>query len=76
MNTIFQWIDGISYTPLIFAAILLGLAPFVPMPHLYEKWLMFRNGELHKWIDIFDVFYHLIPFIIIAIKFYRQMSNG
>ena len=37
------------------------LAPFKPMPHVLEKLIMLKNGTLTKPIDIFDLFYHLIP---------------
>ncbi len=53
---------------LIVGAVLLGLAPFVPEPHLVEKLRMLGNGTLHKPIDIFDLFYHGLPIILIALK--------
>lgn len=48
------------------------LAPFKPMPHVLEKLIMLRNGTLTKPIDIFDLFYHLIPTIILLLKIYRS----
>ena len=65
-------IDKIPYPALILAAILMGLAPFFPMPHLYEKLLMLKKGLLRKPIDIFDLFYHFIPTILLIIKILRQ----
>jgi hypothetical protein len=63
-----KWLDKISYSTLIVATILLGLAPFVPMPHSIEKILLLKDGDLTKPIDIFDLFYHFSPVILIASK--------
>lgn len=71
-----SWLDNISYPMLIFAAILMGLAPFVPMPHLWEKILMLKNGDLKKPIDIFDLFWHLVPVFIIILKVIRERRQG
>jgi hypothetical protein len=51
------------------------LAPFKPMPHALEKLIMLKNGTLTKPIDIFDLFYHLIPTIILGLKIYRNFSK-
>jgi hypothetical protein len=47
-----------SYSFLIPASLLLGLAPFVPEPHLVEKIRMLFAGDLRRPIDIFDLFLH------------------
>jgi len=47
-----------SYGFLIPASLLLGLAPFVPEPHLVEKIRMLFSGQLSRPIDIFDLFLH------------------
>lgn len=46
--------------PIIFfiGCLILGLAPFVPMPHVLEKLLMLFQGQLSKPVDIFDFFLH------------------
>jgi hypothetical protein len=54
------------------AAVLMLLAPFQPMPHVVEKILMLKKGLLKKPIDIFDLFFHLIPTILLIIKAIRQ----
>jgi hypothetical protein len=51
------------------------LAPFRPMPHVIEKLIMLKNGTLAKPIDIFDLFYHLIPTIILLLKVYRDYAK-
>ena len=68
----FDIIDKIPYPALILAAILMGLAPFYPMPHLYEKLLMLKKGLLRKPIDIFDLFFHSAPILILILKIIRD----
>ena len=70
-----DWLDKIPYTVLIIVAVLLLLAPFRPMPHVVEKLIMLKNGMLIKPIDIFDLFYHLIPMLILCIKLYRDFGR-
>ena len=43
-----SWIDGIPLPLLLVAAILLGLAPFRPEPHLWEKLKMLASGTLGR----------------------------
>lgn len=57
-----------SYRFLLFACLILGLAPFVPEPHLVEKIRMLAQGTLKKPIDIFDLFWHSWPFFALAYK--------
>ena len=49
-------------------SLMLGLAPFVPEPHLFEKLKMLLAGELVKPIDIFDLFMHGTPVILLILK--------
>jgi hypothetical protein len=68
----FAFLDKIPYSYLIFFAILMLLAPFRPMPHVVEKLIMLKKGTLTRPIDIFDLFYHLIPVILLIIKIVRD----
>ena len=68
-------LDKIPYSILIVIAVFMILAPFKPMPHVLEKLIMLKNGTLTKPIDIFDLFYHLIPTIILLLKIYRGSSK-
>jgi hypothetical protein len=68
-------LDKIPYTILIAVAVLMLLAPFRPMPHVLEKLIMLKNGTLTKPIDIFDLFYHLVPTIVLLLKVYRDYSK-
>jgi hypothetical protein len=68
-------LDKIPYSILIAIAILMILAPFKPMPHVLQKLIMLKNGTLTKPIDIFDLFYHLIPTLILLLKIYRGYAK-
>lgn len=64
----------IDRLPLSIALILglgLGLAPFLPEPHLWEKLKMLAEGTLTRPIDILDFFYHAIPMVIMLAKLAR-----
>lgn len=68
------YLKQLPWPGLLMIAGFMLFAPFQPMPHLMEKWQMFRNGTLTKPIDIFDVFWHLLPLIVIALKLYCERT--
>ena len=68
----FDFLDRMPYSVLIFLTVLMLLAPFRPMPHVVEKIIMLINGTLNRPIDIFDLFFHTVPAIILLIKVYRD----
>lgn len=75
MNKLLEkFLTDIPYTILVPMALLMLLAPFQPMPHLVEKFIMLKNGELKKAIDIFDVFFHLAPSFLLLLKAYFQIK--
>ena len=61
-------LDGISWGFVIIFCLTLGLAPFVPEPHIWQKLIMLVNGELHRPIDIFDLLFHAIPWLLLIAK--------
>ncbi|MFH1985310.1 MAG: hypothetical protein ABIL58_26025 [Pseudomonadota bacterium] len=67
-------IDSIPIPALVIFAVVMLLAPVRPMPHVVEKLIMLKNGVLTKPIDIFDLFFHLVPTLLLAVKIYRTMS--
>lgn len=69
-----KWIDKISITTLLILALLLGLAPFVPEPHVWEKLKMLVNGDLQKPLDIFDLFMHGTPWLLLFVKALRMVT--
>ncbi len=71
------WLDKISFTSLIIIAVLLGMAPFTGQPHLLEKLNMLQAGLLVKAIDVFDLFMHGSPIVLLLTKSIRsyQLQN-
>lgn len=60
-------IRKLPWIVLILGTLTLGLAPFFPQPHLFEKMHMLINGELFRGIDVFDLFLHgLFPLLLIV----------
>jgi len=60
--------DRMNLPILIVVCLTLGLAPFMPEPHLWEKLTMLTSGELTKPVDIFDLLLHGTPWILLIIK--------
>jgi hypothetical protein len=71
-----NWIDSLSYGMLVPVALLLGLAPFQPQPHLFEKIGMLTQGTLTRPIDIFDLLLHATPVVILLVKVVRDLVAG
>ena len=74
-----KWLDRIPYMYLTPLAILLALAPFSPEPHLLEKLKMLFAGTLVRPIDIFDLFLHGTPLLLLILKVLfgsRARGNG
>jgi len=65
-------IDRIPLPVFIVAAVLFGLAPFLSVPHLWEKLVMLSQGELRSTIDIFDLFLHGGPVLLVIWKLKRM----
>ena len=63
-----RFIQSLSWTFVLIFPLTLGLAPFAPEPHIVEKITMLFNGELTKPIDIFDLFLHGTPWILLLLK--------
>lgn len=68
-------LDQLPMNLVILACLTLGLAPFFPEPHLWEKLKMLVAGDLVKPVDIFDVLMHAAPFVVLAAKLLR-MARG
>ena len=63
-----RWLDNIPYKMLVPLAIFLALAPFAPEPHLWEKLKMLFAGTLSRPVDIFDLFLHGTPLVLLLLK--------
>jgi len=69
------WLDKIPLPFLALVALLLGLAPFVPEPHLWEKLKMLAGGTLSRPIDIFDLLLHATPVVVLVLKLIRLATR-
>lgn len=67
-----KFLDKIPYSILIIVTIWMLVVPIKPMPHVVEKILMLLNGTLSKSIDIFDLFFHLVPLILLILKMVKK----
>lgn len=67
-----KWFDRQPLFVFLIIALTLGLAPFAPEPHVWEKLKMLASGSLSKPIDIFDLFLHGVPWLLLGLKLFRQ----
>lgn len=65
----------LDYRLLVPFALLLGLAPFYPQPHLVEKLGMLAAGTLRRPLDIFDLFWHAWPIALLAGRLILDMRR-
>lgn len=68
------WLDRTPLPLLVLATLLLGLAPFLPEPHLWQKLKMLIAGELVRPIDVFDLILHATPAVLLVIRLIRQYA--
>lgn len=71
-----NWIDKLNVKALLVVAVVVALAPFQPEPHLVEKLRMLYHGDLVRPIDIFDLFLHSLPLLLLAIRLIRIKLYG
>lgn len=69
-------LDRISWPVAILLAGMLGLAPFFPEPHVWEKLKMLVAGDLGRPVDIFDLLMHGAPWLLLVAKGTRQVMGG
>ena len=53
----------------------LGLAPFQPEPHLWQKLKMLADGELTSPLDAFDLLLHGAPWLLLLGKLAVQGAH-
>ncbi len=67
-----HFLDNLPLSVLVIAALTLGLAPFFPEPHIWEKLKMLVAGQLVKPVDIFDLAMHGAPWVMLLAKLARM----
>ncbi|MEO5345872.1 MAG: hypothetical protein H7834_05780 [Magnetococcus sp. YQC-9] len=70
-----HWLDRIPWPILLMLAAWLAVAPIAPEPHLIEKLRMLFTGELSRPIDIFDLFVHGTPQVLVILKAQRHFAG-
>jgi hypothetical protein len=69
-------IDRISWPIVVVLCLTLGLAPFFPEPHIWEKLKMLAAGEMRRLIDILDLVYHGLPWLLALVKALRMRRQA
>lgn len=64
-------LDKLPLSLLVVLALTLGLAPFTPEPHVWEKLKLLAAGQLMKPVDMFDLLMHGAPLLLLAVKLAR-----
>lgn len=64
-------LDRIPPALALIGALTLGLAPFFPEPHIWEKLKMLAAGSLTRPMDIFDLAFHALPWLLLIAKLVR-----
>jgi hypothetical protein len=71
-----RWLDAVPLPVLVVMALTLGLAPYVPEPHVVEKLRMLFQGTLRRPIDVFDLLMHGTPWVLLGIRLVRQFTRA
>lgn len=71
-----QMIDDLPWTLVVLLCLTLGLAPFVPEPHIWEKLKLLVAGGLTQPVDMFDLLLHGAPFLLLLAKLVRAFSRA
>jgi len=64
-------LDSISWPLIIVLILTLGLAPYIPEPHIWQKINMLLNRNLSESADVFDLVFHGTPWLLAAVKLVR-----
>jgi hypothetical protein len=68
VTTLRRLFDSLPLSILILICLTLGLAPFNPEPHVWEKLKMLASGTLTRPIDIADMAMHGLPWLLLGMK--------
>jgi hypothetical protein len=69
-------LQALPWSAVIIACATLGLAPFIPLPHVVEKLGMLSRGALARPIDWFDLVLHGTPWLLLAAKAVAAATGG
>lgn len=78
MEKLTAWLDGLSVKWMLPLALMLGVAPWPAnpgaTPHSVEKLQMLMAGTLVRPLDIFDLFMHTTPLLILIVIVARRLK--
>lgn len=69
-----RWLDRIPLVWLVVLALWMAVAPITPEPHLIEKLRMLGQGTLSRPLDIFDLFIHAMPLVLLVLRLWRRVT--
>ncbi|MCB1381537.1 MAG: hypothetical protein KDJ73_01130 [Notoacmeibacter sp.] len=70
-----HWTERLPLWPLVFATLVVGLAPYFPEPHIVEKFRWYMEGKHFGWMDVLDIPWHLWPAVLLAAKLLYMYEN-
>lgn len=76
MQSLATLLAQLPWSLVIIACLTLGLAPFFPEPHVWEKLKMLAAGNLTRPLDIFDLLMHAAPFLVAGLKLAAPLAAG
>lgn len=76
MAVLISLLDRLPWSIIAIACLTLGLAPFFPEPHVWEKLKMLATGTLARPIDILDLLMHGAPFLLAGLKLLRESKRA
>jgi hypothetical protein len=66
-----RFLDRFPLSLFVLLALTLGLAPYLPEPHVLEKLKMLVAGALVRPVDIFDLLLHGLAWVLLALELLR-----
>lgn len=67
-----KWIDEMPLAFLVMATVFMAMLPFNATPHLVEKLGMLVDGTLQRPLDVFDLFMHGAPAVLLLVHLTRK----
>lgn len=68
-------LDSLPWIVVLALCVTLGLSPYVPEPHVWEKLGMLVSGSLWRGIDWLDLLLHGTPWILLGLKLARMRQG-
>lgn len=68
-------LDSIPWYMVVLLCATVGLAPFTPEPHLWQKLRLIAEGQSLRGIDWFDLVFHALPWLLLVAKMARQVAR-